>query len=93
VNASPRRWAVVLAIGLALGLTSLLLDHAPEPLSRIWALGSPWLIVAFVAGAVVSRVLPGVAAGSAALGLATIVYYVAKLSGCGSGRTALPECC
>jgi hypothetical protein len=75
---SARPWVVALVLGLILGLTGLLLEHAPDPLSRLSALGGPWLVVAFVVGAIVGRPLVGALAGSGALVVATIAYYLAK---------------
>jgi hypothetical protein len=75
---SARPWVAALLFGLILGLTGLLLEHAPDPLSRLSALGGPWLVVAFVVGAIVGRPLVGAVAGSGALVVATLAYYLAK---------------
>jgi hypothetical protein len=77
VRGNPGPWAG-LVLGAALGSASLLLEHTPEPLSRFSAIGSPWLVVAFVGGALTGRVLLGAATGSVVLVAAMITYYLAK---------------
>jgi hypothetical protein len=66
------------AAGVGLGMASLLLEHTPEPLSRISAHGTPWLAVAFMVGALAGRLLMGARAGVMTLLVAVAAYYLVK---------------
>ena len=84
-----RRTAAVAAVLLAAGLvgaTAQLADAAPGVPSRATALGAPWLLAAFAAGALLRR--PGVAAlgGAVLLGGGTLSYYVTQLALTGHAR-------
>jgi hypothetical protein len=85
---SPRTWpafskeygsyALIPVLGAVLGVIVLALEHVPEPVRQLSALGGPWLVVAFVCGAVVHRKALAGPAGVVALAVATGAYYGGK---------------
>lgn len=70
--------AIVGLLGIGLGIASLSLEHAPEPISLLSALGGPWLVVAFIAGSRIHRGIFGAVAGVTALVAAWGTYYAGK---------------
>src|SRR2546426_3008457 len=79
---SWRRMALAFLIGIALGLFSSRADWLPADtvLHVVVALGNaigPWVIVAFVAGAIQGKARRGAVGGLLALIAGAITYYVA----------------
>jgi len=73
--------AVLLAIGVGLVLgTAAQMGPVLHPALRwVVALGVPWLVAAFVAGALVGDPARGALAGAAALVFGTLVYYANRV--------------
>ena len=83
------RIGIVAVAAVAWGLAGHALDVAPGG-SWVTALGAPWLVMAFAAGALMPRREWGAAAGAAFIVLAVGVYYVAFLDeGAGVARYAV----
>ena len=79
--------AVVLgvAFGLALGVAGQLAPDLDPRLYWIVALGVPWLVSAFAAGALVGEPRPAAVAGATALVVGTVAYYVLRMALGGGG--------
>jgi len=75
-----RRVSIVIAVGMAVGLVSLGLEHLPAPWFNLSAWGGAWLILAFGGGATQPGLRRGATTGLAALVAATGTYYLAKLA-------------
>jgi hypothetical protein len=75
-SSGPTLGAFVLASGVAVGLAGRASDHTASPLLH-WAgtLGGPWLLAAFVLGAVAGAPRRGAVAGAVALAVGVITYY------------------
>jgi hypothetical protein len=71
-------YVLVPVLGAVLGVIVLALEHVPEPVSQVSALGGPWVVVAFMCGAIVHRKVLAAPAGVVALAVATGVYYGVK---------------
>ena len=70
-----------IALGVLLGAVAQVGDHlVPPPLPWVFALGVPWLAVAWAAGALSGRRIEGAVVGAIVLGVATGVYYVLHVS-------------
>lgn len=67
-------------VGGALGAWCRVGDHLAEPLSSLANMGWPWLIVAFMIGAMSRRPLAGAVLGAMALLVAVGTYYLAMWS-------------
>jgi hypothetical protein len=73
------RIAIVLLAGAALGLAGRWSDYGSEPLTLLFALGSPWVVLAFALGALSPGRLEGAAAGATGLAVSVAVYYATML--------------
>jgi hypothetical protein len=71
--------AVLIAAGLV-GIAAQLGEAAPGVPRHATALGAPWLIAAFAAGALLRRPLPGALGGAVLLSGGTLSYYVVQLA-------------
>jgi hypothetical protein len=72
--------AAVLAAAVLVGVAAQLGDAAPGVPGRATALGAPWLVAAFAAGALVRRPAPGALAGAVLLCGGTLSYYGVQLA-------------
>jgi hypothetical protein len=73
--------AGAIALGLVLGAFAQVGDHlVPPRMVWLFALGVPWLAVAWAAGAISGRLLEGALVGAAVLTIATGAYYVLHVS-------------
>ena len=76
---------VGLAFGIALGAGGQLAPDVDPRLYWIVALGVPWLVAAFAAGAIVGDRRPAGVAGATALVAGTVVYYALRVALGGGG--------
>jgi hypothetical protein len=67
--------AASLALGVAVGLGAQAGHHVPGDAYWMASLGGPWLVVAFVAGAIADRRAWGALAGAATIVTGTLTYY------------------
>jgi hypothetical protein len=72
--------AALLAAATLVGIAAQLGDAAPGVPSRATALGAPWLVAAFAAGALLRRPLPAALGGAVLLAGGTIAYYATQLA-------------
>ncbi|MGK2936637.1 MAG: DUF6518 family protein [Solirubrobacteraceae bacterium] len=73
------------ALGLALGLGAQHIGDVRPGLGWVGALGAPWLVTAFVAGALARRASIAAVAGAIALAVGTASYYLAMVGMAGPG--------
>ena len=74
-----RAAALVLLAAGALGVAGQLGGALPGVPSRATALGAPWLVAAFAAGALLRRPLRAAAGGAVLLAAATVAYYAVRV--------------
>jgi hypothetical protein len=82
-TASARTWLgilVVVGCGVAIGLAGQAGDRVPGAPAYITALGAPWMLLAFVLGALARKPLLGAIAGGVALVIGTEAYYLAQIA-------------
>ena len=70
------RALIVLALSGALGLVARASDHLSYEPRLVFALGAPWLLLAFLSGLLWRRPAAGAAAGSLAVAISVGVYYL-----------------
>jgi hypothetical protein len=78
--------AAVLAAAVLVGVVGQLGDAAPGVPGHATALGAPWLVAAFVIGALLRRPLPGALGGAVVLSGGTLSYYGVQLALTGHAR-------
>lgn len=66
---------LVLILGIALGALTRLADNQENALTWLGSLTAPWILAAFVIGALAPRIRHGIVAGASALTLAVVTYY------------------
>lgn len=76
---------LAIALGLALGVSGQLAPDLDPRLYWFVALGVPWLVTAFVAGALLGDRLRGAVAGAVALVAGTLAYYALRVTLGGGG--------
>lgn len=88
-HAEKQPLAVVLLVaaglGLALGLGAQHIGDVRPGLGWVGALGAPWLVTAFVAGALAPHARIAATAGAIALAVGTAAYYLAMVGTAGPG--------
>jgi uncharacterized protein DUF6518 len=67
--------AAGLALGVSVGFASQAGHHLPGDAYWLASLGGPWLVAAFVAGALARRTAWGAVAGAATIVVGTLTYY------------------
>ena len=70
------RALIVVSLSCALGLVARVSDHLSYEPRLVFALGAPWLLLAFVSGLMWRRLPAGAAAGSLAVAISVGVYYL-----------------
>lgn len=75
MQTGARRTALATGLGVLLGVSSRLGDLLPGALAWPFNMGSPWLAVAFMAGAIGCGLWGGAARGAVALVTAVAAYY------------------
>ena len=80
-----RAAALVLLAAGALGVAGQLGGALPGVPSRATALGAPWLVAAFAAGALLRRPWRAAAGGAVLLAAGTVAYYAGR-----AGRASSP---
>jgi hypothetical protein len=75
VKHAGRALAIGLAMGVVLGVAGRATDHVTGVLHWAGALGGPWLLGAFIAGALANGRREGALAGATAIVFGTAVYY------------------
>ncbi|MFP5362494.1 MAG: DUF6518 family protein [Thermoleophilia bacterium] len=85
MTASARSVLPACALGLALGGGGQLAPDLDHRLYWVVALGVPWLLAAFAAGALVGDARGGAAAGATALVVGTLAYYALRVAFGGGG--------
>ena len=76
----PPAVVALLAAAVLVGVAAQLGDAAPGVPALATALGAPWLVGAFAAGALLRRPLPGALAGAVLLCGGTLSYYGVQLA-------------
>ncbi|UUY02423.1 DUF6518 family protein [Svornostia abyssi] len=88
-HADKHPLAVVLlaaaGLGVALGLGAQHVGDLRPGLGWVGALGAPWLVTAFVAGALAPQARVAAIAGATALAVGTAAYYLAMVGMAGPG--------
>lgn len=74
-----------IALGLALGVAGQLAPDLDRRLYWVVALGVPWLVTAFAAGALLGDRRTGAVAGATALVVGTLAYYALRVTFGGGG--------
>ena len=70
----------VLSMAVALGVVGRASDHLSYEPRLLFALGAPWLVLAFVSGFLWRRPLHGAIAGAGAVALSVAVYYLVMVA-------------
>lgn len=80
-----RAVALAVVVGAALGVAGQTGSDLHPGMRWVVALGVPWLVTAFVAGALLGGRLRGAFAGATALVVGTLIYYALRLALGGGG--------
>jgi len=83
-----RAFWVAVAVGVALGVAGQTASDLHPGLRWVVALGVPWLVTAFLAGAIVGDRWRGALAGALALVVGTFAYYALRVTLGGGGPLA-----
>lgn len=81
----PAAAGAAIALGIVLGLGAQIAGDLRPGLGWVGALGGPWLVTAFAAGALAASARTAALAGALALGTGTAAYYAAMVGTAGPG--------